>query len=146
MKLLWQNAKAGDKPTIKGQPNMKTLTILLLVLAPTLALADKTYQGGKGATWNCAKDPTVVINHGKGTYTFKGACTSITVNGGANKLTIEAVDKLTLNGAQNTIDLGEVSAIAIVGAANTITWKKARSGDKPEVTVVGTGNKVDQAK
>lgn len=36
--------------------------------------------------------------------------------------------------------------INIVGAENTISWKKSKSGDKPAVTTVGTGNKVDQAK
>jgi Protein of unknown function (DUF3060) len=125
---------------------MKTLTTLLLVLAPTLALADKTYTSGKGGAWDCAKDATVIINHGAGTYTFKGACKSITVNGGANKLTIESIETLNLNGAQNTVDIGEAGAISVVGSANTITWKKAKSGDKPDIKSVGTGNKIDQAK
>ena len=125
---------------------MKSLVTLIIVLAPALAHADKTYNGGKGATWDCAKDPTVFINHGKGTYTFKGACKSIKINGGENKLTIEEVDKLDVSGAKNTIDIDEVEAINIVGAENTLTWKKTKSGDKPAVKVVGQGNKIDPAK
>jgi len=125
---------------------MKALVTMMLVLVPALAQADKTYSGGKGATWDCAKDPTVLINHGRGTYTFKGACKSIKVNGGQNKLTIAEVDQLDISGAQNTINIDEVETINIVGAENTINWKKTKSGDKPAVTTVGTGNKVDQAK
>jgi len=125
---------------------MTRLTILLLVLTPALALADKNYTGGKGATWDCAKDPTVNINHGKGTYTFKGACKEINVNGGENKLTIAEVDTLNINGGKNTVDIGEIETLNVVGAGNTIRWKKTKSGDKPAVNVVGTENKVDQAK
>jgi len=125
---------------------MKTLVTLIIVLAPVLAQADKTYTGGKGATWDCAKDATVLINHGRGTYTFKGACKSIKINGGENKLTIAEVDTLDVTGAKNTINVGEVETINIVGAGNAINWKKTKSGDKPAINTVGTGNNIDQAK
>jgi hypothetical protein len=134
--------------------DMKTLTILLLVLTPAIVLtgastaarADKSFTGGKGGTWDCAKDPTVVINTGNGTYTFKGACKSISVNGGSNKLTIAGVDELNLTGAKNKIDVDEVGAINIIGTDNAIRWKKTKSGDKPDTSVVGNGNTIDKAK
>ena len=125
---------------------MKTFVTLVIALAPVLAHADKTFTGGKGATWDCAKDPAVAINHGKGAYTFKGACKSIRINGGENKLTIEEVDKLDILGGKNTIDVDEVEAINVTGADNTISWKKTKAGDKPSINILGKGNKVDQVK
>jgi len=125
---------------------MRTLLIAVLVLAPTLALADKDFTGGKGTTWDCKKDPTVNINHGKGTYTFKGECKGININGGHNTLTIESVAELNINGASNTVNVASVGTINLVGADNKITWKKAQSGDKPTVSTVGDNNSVKQGK
>jgi hypothetical protein len=123
---------------------MKTLLLTLTLLAPSLALADKTFTTGKGATVDCAKDPEVNINHGKGAYTFKGACKAININGGENKLTIDSVEALNVNGGSNTIDVGAVDTININGAGNKITYKKAVKGDKPAVNTIGANNKVDQ--
>src|SRR5258708_29185771 len=106
---------------------MKRILIAVIAIVPSVAAADKDLA--KGQTWNCKKDPVVHIGNGKGTYTFKGACTSISVGGGQNKLTIEAVDTLDVGGAKNTIKIGTVDTIRVGGADNTITWKKAKSGD-----------------
>ncbi len=92
-----------------------TRLVLGLLLLPALAHADKTYAGGKGATWDCAKDPTVYINHGAGKYTFTGKCKAILINGGKNTLVVESVDELHVSGAKNTISLGEVAAIRVQG-------------------------------
>jgi hypothetical protein len=124
---------------------MRTLLALLITLAPAAALADKDFTDAKGAAWDCKDDPTVNINTGGGTYTFKGACTAINVNGGSVKATIEAVDDLNLNGAKNTITVGTVATISINGASNKVTWTKAKSGDKPQITSNGVGNKVGKA-
>jgi hypothetical protein len=113
---------------------------------PRLARADKTYTGGKGATWDCKKDHTVNINHGKGKYTFKGECKEIHINGGDNTLKIESVDELDVNGGKNTITVGTVDAININGASNKVSWKKSKSADKPAIKTEGDGNKVTQAK
>ena len=114
---------------------MTRLTLLLLLLAP--AAAAKSFNGGKGATVDCSKDPEVDINHGNGTYTFKGACKAINVNGGANKLAIESVVALNINGAKNTIDVGAVDTITVIGAGNAITYKKGVKGDKTDVNARG---------
>ncbi|MDQ3337353.1 MAG: DUF3060 domain-containing protein [Myxococcota bacterium] len=124
---------------------MKKLA-LLLVLVPFTAAADKNYQSGKGGTWNCAKDPVVNINHGRGKYTFKGACDAINVNGGQSTLTIESVDTLNVNAAKNTIKIGTVDTINVNGADNTITYKKSKDEGGATVTNVGTGNKIGPAK
>ncbi len=121
---------------------MKQLVALLIMLAPLAAQADKNYMGGKGATWDCKSDPVVNINHGKGVYTFKGACKEININGGENKVTIESVGTFNLNGGKSVIDIGAVDAIQVVGSDNKITYKKGLSVDAPAVNQTGSGNSV----
>jgi hypothetical protein len=125
---------------------MKKLAALLVVLAPAFAYADKTFTGGKGATWDCKKDPVVHINHGNGKYTFKGTCTTIDFGGGENTITIEAVDTLVVGSASNTITVGTVDTIDVGGSGNKITWKKAKTGDKPTLKGQPEKNTVTQAK
>lgn len=125
---------------------MNKLALLLCMIAPTVAVADKQFAKGKGATWDCTKDPVVIINHGSGSYTFKGTCTSLTVNGGKHKLAIERADTLTLNGAKNTVTIGTAGTIIVNGSKNQVTWKQAASGDEPTVTTSGTANKIEKAK
>ena len=125
---------------------MKLVIISLLALAPSLAIADKAFNTGKGATWDCAKDPDVAINHGKGTYTFKGACKTINLNGGESTIAIESVESLNVNGGKNKITVDAVDSLNVNGADNTITWKKGKSTDTPAVNTVGNGNKIGKAK
>ena len=124
---------------------MNKLALVLIVLAPALAHADKSFLTGKGATWDCKADPVVNINHGRGNYTFKGACKTLNLNGGGNTIAIESVDTINVTGGSNTITAGEVGAINLVGSDNKVTWKKAKSGDKPATSVVGTNNKIENA-
>ena len=124
---------------------MKLVITGLLVLT-SVASADKSFTSGKGATWDCAKDPVVSINHGKGTYTFKGACDTINLNGGESTMTIESVGTLNVNGGKNTITVDTVDTINVVGASNTLTYKKGKSGDAPTVNTVGNGNKIGAKK
>ncbi|HUS30998.1 MAG TPA: DUF3060 domain-containing protein [Kofleriaceae bacterium] len=123
---------------------MKSFLCLLLALTPAVAHADKNYRSGKGATWDCKKDPKVNISHGKGVYTFKGACTQINLTGGKSKLTIESVDELNISSADNTVTIGTLGALNLVGANNKITYKAAKEGDTAQVSSVGTGNVVEK--
>jgi hypothetical protein len=123
---------------------MKRIAILLVVLAPAVAAADKDLS--KSTTWDCKKDPVVHIGHGSGTYTFTGACASITVEGGKNMVMIEAVDRLEIVGDKNTIAVGTIDTIDVTGARNAITWKKAKSGDQPTTTGQPESNKITRAK
>ena len=126
---------------------MTKLLLALVLCVPSLALADKDFTGGKGATWDCAKDANVNINHGNGKYTFKGACKTVNVNGGHNTLAIETVETIDLNGASNTITADSVDTITINGADNKVTWKKSKGPDgKPTVTTLGQNNSVKQGK
>ena len=116
--------------------------VFALASAPSLALADKDFLSGTGATWDCASDPVVNINTSKGTYTLKGACTTVNVNGSTLTIAIESTGELNINGATNKITVDAVDTINVNGAKNTVAWKKGKSGDKPAANVVGAGNNV----
>jgi len=118
------------------------LVLAALVLVPSAAVADKKLA--KSGSWDCTKDPVVHIGNGKGNYKFKGACTTISVGGGKNKLKIESVDTLEIGGAMNEISIGTVGTIDVGGAMNKITWKKAKTGDAPELK--GQPDTITQAK
>ncbi|HEY5925815.1 MAG TPA: DUF3060 domain-containing protein [Kofleriaceae bacterium] len=123
---------------------MKRILFSILVFVPFVASADKKFTQGKGTTWDCKKDPVVSISHGGGKYTFKGACTTINVSGGGNKLTVESADELNLSGAKNVVTIGTVGSINLVGSKNTVTWKAAKTGDAPSINHVGKDNVVAQ--
>ena len=122
----------------------KLFVVCAIAFLPALASADKTFTGTKDGAWDCAKEPSVRILRGEGTFIFKGACKAITVQGGNNKLTIESVDALQITGGGNQITVGTLDSVAIVGANNQVTWKKAKSGEKPKSSAVGQDNKVNQ--
>jgi hypothetical protein len=112
------------------------------IASSSVANADKVFRVGKGATWDCGKDPVVSILHGNATYTLKGSCTSVTLTGGNNTLTIEGVGSISITGAHNNIAIGTVDSIAIVGSDNTVTYKGTAHGDAPSVSKVGSNNTV----
>ncbi|HEX2690729.1 MAG TPA: DUF3060 domain-containing protein [Kofleriaceae bacterium] len=117
---------------------MRTLVGFLILFTPALVHAGKTYNEGSGGTWDCKKDPSVTINTNDATYTLKGACTSISINGNTNKLTIESVDRLAINGNDNTIDADSAARIAANGNGNQVTYKKGT----PKISNLGTGNRI----
>jgi len=122
---------------------MKRLVLLLVVL-PGIALADRAIVGDKSGTIDCAKDPEVAINSGEGTFTFTGTCTKIAVSGGHNKLTIENVTKLAIVGSGNIVAIEGADKIAVTGSDNTVTYKRALTRKKPAVASMGTKNKITQ--
>lgn len=140
---------------------MHRIALVLALVVPNLAIADKTLD--KGAVHDCKTDPVVHIPNGKGTYTFKGKCTKITLGGGSNTLTIDeldvlllgggsntisakSIDKLDIAGAKNTITVDAVGEINLVGVKNTIAWKKAKAGDKPKISGQPDKNTITQSK
>jgi hypothetical protein len=116
---------------------VKTLVSLLL-LVPALAAADKSYVDGKGATWDCAKDPVVSILANQGVYTLKGTCKSVSIDGNENKVTIEGSAKLSVNGNKNAVDAASIDAISTNGNENAVSVKKAGA----KVSNPGTSNKI----
>ena len=121
--------------------------VLVLLLVPTIAYADKDFTAEKSATWDCSKDATVTINHSSGKYTFKGPCKDITINGGHNTLTVEGVTTLNINGGSNAITADSVDTVAITGSDNKVSYKKSGgTGGKPATSSLGQNNKVTAAK
>jgi hypothetical protein len=118
--------------------------VTLAAFAPFTARADKALE--KSGGWDCKKDPVVHIDNGAGKYRFTGPCKLISVGGGENTLTIEAVDMLEVGGAENKITVGTVGTIDVGGADNTITWKKAKTGDRPVMKGQPDKNTITQGK
>lgn len=120
---------------------MRLLVGLLLVLAPSFAFADKSFNTGKGATWDCAKDPVVHINTGGGHYTFTGTCTEIHVNSGNNTIEIDSVTDLHVNGGHNTVTIATAAGeIHVNGASNKVEW----ANGSPKVHTNGADNQVQR--
>jgi hypothetical protein len=128
---------------------MRSLLIsLVLVAAPSLALADKDLSTAEdGTSADCSADPKVNINYGGGTFTLTGACTEVNVNGDSVKLTLDSVETLNVNGAKNVVKTTSLGATNINGAGNKVTYKKVLGkGKKPKVASVGKGNAVTKVK
>jgi hypothetical protein len=122
---------------------VKTFVSLLLLLAPTLAYADRV---AGPTTIDCAKQPSYSISDAGGTYAFTGTCTKITVSGASNHLTIENVKELLVSGAMNTIDAGGADKITVSGASDKVHYKKGLASAKPKITISGVQSTVEQAK
>ena len=111
---------------------------LLIALTPVLAHADKSFNDGKGGTFDCKADDSVTINGNSATYTLKGPCKVVTVNGNQNKLAIEKVDILTLNGNTNTTTADAVNQVVSAnGNDNKVTYKAG----EPTVSSAGKGTR-----
>jgi hypothetical protein len=124
---------------------MKQIALVLVLLVPPVAFAEKTFKGGN-ATWDCKKDPVVWISEGKGTYVFKGNCKTIDVGSGMNTLTIESVDDLRVRGGMNKISVDTVDIIWLSGAKNTVRWKRSKTRSAPKLEDSAAGNDVAQVK
>lgn len=121
--------------------------LLALVLVPSLAFADKSYNdSAQTVTHDCAKEPSVAINGSAGTYTFTGACEKISVNGSSLKVIAASVSKLAINGSSNTVDVDAADKISVTGSSNKVTYKKGVTGAKPKTSSLGTDNKISQQK
>ena len=124
---------------------MKPIALTLaILLAPSLALADKEFEDS--GTHDCGTDPVVNIVNGGGTYTLTGACTQVNVNGSGITAMVEAVDELNINGGTNKITVTTLGAVNINGIKNKVSWKKAKTGKKPRAATNGKGNAIAKIK
>ena len=118
---------------------MRALVGLLIVVVPGVAHADKHFLGGRGATWDCAKDPVVHIDSSNGKYQLRGPCTEIHVNGSHDALAIESVRELHVNGGHNVFAIASAGdAVHVNGASNSVHW----TSGNPEVHINGAHNDV----
>jgi hypothetical protein len=111
---------------------------------PAPAAKAKPTAGAKAI--DCSKTSTFTIPDGEGTYSFAGTCDRISVTGGENTLTIEAVKELVIAGADNTVEVGAVDKISAVGSDNKVQYKKGLSGARPKINSVGQHNTIEQVK
>src|SRR5262245_17216624 len=124
---------------------MTKFVFVALVLAMSTARAEKVYTGDKAITFDCGKDPEVVISTNKAKITLTGSCKGVTVTGGDNTVSIDVVDELVwtggpntfaintvreivANGNGNTLKIGTLGALTINGDNNSFVWKQAKSG------------------
>src|SRR5690349_859710 len=101
---------------------MNRLVALIVAFTPAIALAGKSYNEGSGDSYDCKSDPTVSININNGTFTFTGACQTISVNGNNNTIAIESVKTLSVNGNGSTITVAAVTTISSNGNDNKVSY------------------------
>jgi len=136
---------------------MKPIVFAILAFAlPAVAAAESKII-------DCATQPETSISDNKGTFTFKGACKMIAVEGNENTVSIEQVETLTLPGNrntaqatkadavavpgnENTVQVGTTSAISAAGNKNTVGWKSAGKKAKPKISNTGNKNKIAKVK
>ena len=108
---------------------------------------DKTYTGVAGATHDCGKERKVAVSGSGGTFIFTGICEHASLNGGANKVTIEATKTIAINGVKNVVEIGAVDRIAVTGSDNVVTYRTGIAGSSPHTAAAsGNNNSITQAK
>ncbi|RYU81895.1 DUF3060 domain-containing protein [Hymenobacter persicinus] len=128
---------------------------LAVVLAPALGACfsnapDEADQethttieaGNKHGAVVVDSDGEIVITGDKTVQTR--ACTGqdVQVVGNANQATFTGrCGEATVMGADNRVSLENVTSISLIGSNNTVTWR----GTKPEISNVGTGNRILKA-
>jgi len=117
--------------------DMTKLLGLVVALVSTTAYAEKIFDPGSGGAWDCGSDAEVVINTTGTAYTLTGACSSVTVNGASNTVSIEKVDDITVNGVKQTVKIGAAEEITVNGTGNAVTYKAGISKAKAAVMVNG---------
>jgi hypothetical protein len=123
----------------------KLALALVVGLVPNLAFADKNLVDGD-ASWSCNDDPVVNITASRGTFALTGACTTVTIGASGVVVDAEEVGELDVNGSKNSVTVGVVDAVNVNGTSNHVTWRRARSGDKPAIASNGTGNVIKKAR
>lgn len=101
------------------------------------ARAEHTFSEGTGGSWDCTQDAEVTINTSSSTYTLTGSCTSVSINGSDNKITVVRSTELSVNGAKNTVKVGAVDEVSVNGSGNAITYKDPAAAKKTSVTSNG---------
>jgi hypothetical protein len=139
------------------------MVFAVLGLASSPALAEKVFTGDKTITWDCGKDPAVVISTNKAKVTITGACKEVTLTGGDVTMTIENVDDLTftgarnkftvttvhevvMNGNDNSLTADTLDSLTVNGDGNTVVYKKAKSGKDADTQDNGKKNSIAKAK
>lgn len=110
------------------------------------AAANPYTDNKKTITHDCAKSPDATVSGNENKITLTGTCTSVSIKGNKNVLTIESSKEVSVTGNENTVTVTASDKISTMGNKNTVTWKKGISDKKPSVSNLGTKNKISEAK
>ncbi len=99
-----------------------------------------------GASWDCKKDPVVMIIGNGGTITATGACTSIGVAGNRNTVTAESAVAVEVTGTENTVKVTAVDKISTPGDRNKVSYSKSITAKTPAVSNLGNDNTIANSK
>jgi hypothetical protein len=130
---------------------MRRMLIALIALAPATGCGDESptgvsYTAVTTPTHDCAKGPNVSIDTSDGTFKFTNTCERILINGGNNKVTIEAAKRIDVDGGKNVIEVGAADMIRIKGVGNTTKFKnKGVTRKTPDVGAIGDNNSLVQS-
>lgn len=128
---------------------MRSLVLAFAVTAATTAAAaaDRQLTGSaETVTHDCATDPVVVVAGSTNQLTTTGTCTTITIQGSANTLTIAAASTINVQGSSNQLTVGQVDKLRLQGVSNQVAYKGPLKAKKTKVSKQGVGNKVTKVK
>ncbi len=124
---------------------MKNIVWFGIVMSlATVASADGLVVNNKQTrTFDCAKDPTVLIAGNGNTITLLGKCKTVRIPGNDNTVVGGEILSISIDGNKNTLRVTAVDEVSINGDRNALTWSKTIDGDaSPEVSILGEDNKV----
>ncbi len=86
---------------------------------------------------------TIAITDSNKTQTIEAGGKDVAVEGNHNKITLSgACHALTINGSDNEVTAEALATISTPGNHNKVTWTKAVDGEKPQITDLGSDNKL----
>lgn len=122
---------------------MKTVLAGLLVLSASVAAADVSEMDNhRTVSVDCAKDANVTLLGNQNTYTLKGTCTLLRVQGNNNTVHADTVATINVDGNDNSVTASATNNINVRGDRNTVKYK----ADKPGIANAGKGNTISQTK
>lgn len=131
---------------------MKTITCSRLPLLASLVLLASAppavlHAGPQGTTgtMELATDSKniLVVNGNEEKNTIDAAGRDVTINGNRNQIVLSGeCHALTISGNDNNVVLEGVASISLPGNRNQVVWARAVSGESPQVTNLGNGNRV----
>lgn len=86
---------------------------------------------------------TIAITDSNKTQTIEADGKDVAIEGNHNKITLSgACHALTVNGSDNLVTAEALGSVSTPGNRNKVTWTKAVDGEKPQITDVGSDNKL----
>ena len=88
---------------------------------------------------------TIAITDSNKTQTIEADGKDVAIEGNHNKITLSgACHALTINGSDNLVTAEALATVSTPGNRNKVTWTKAIDGEKPQITDLGSDNRLEQ--